>query len=113
MTMSSLLQKIKLIFDKLKTAKVSYERHIINPKNDWMILLTTTFIVLCIMVVVSFYFYTQIDQGKFFMTEAIDKTKEIKIDTSLLKKTVDDINLRENLSTKIRDNRPNIADPSL
>jgi hypothetical protein len=111
--MDSFLQKIKLEMNKFKTIKVSYERDSVNPGKDWAILLTIALVILCIMAIVSFYFYTQVSQGTFFVGGASKTGQDIKIDMNLLKKTVDDINLRESLSAQIRNNRPNVADPSL
>ena|SRR3989344_5031315 len=111
--MNSLLQKIKLVFSKIKSTKVSYGRRNINPKNDWAILLMLVSIILCVLVVVSFYFYTQIDQGKAFNTVGEGTSKLIKVDATLLKKTVDDINFRESLNLQIESNKPNVADPSI
>ena len=77
-----------------------------------MILLTVTLIVLCIMAGISFYIYTQIDQGRFFTIVSDNITNKIKINTVLLNKTVDDINLRQTNLKKVTENKPNTADPS-
>ncbi len=100
--MSNLLQKIKSLFGKLKNKKVSYDRGGINPNRQWKIILSTTFIILCFLALIAFYFYSQIDKGNLFTVTSDSAQSEIKIDGSLLKKTVDDINARQAMNYNVR-----------
>jgi hypothetical protein len=102
--MADLQNKIKSWFAQLKTKGVSYKKHSINPTHEWRIVLVTTFILLCTGALLSFYFYTEVDQGKIFVVEKDNTGQEVKIDTNLLQKTVDDINARQDSLKKLSAN---------
>lgn len=111
--MNDLLQKIEAWYDKIKTAGASYQRRGIRPMSDWKIIISTTFIVFCIVASVAFYFYTQIDEGVIFLVQEDASQKAVKLDTTLLKKAVDDMQSRETSLSKIKQNKTAPGDPSL
>ena len=110
--MSGLLQKIKTWYGKVRTKGQSYKISGIRPVRDWRIILFSTQIIILILVIVAFYFYTQINQGKFFVVKDNSTKDDIKINEVLLKKTVNDINLRKTSFEEIR-NKGVPSDPSL
>ena len=112
--MKNYLQKIKLQLGKLKSPKISYDRGGVNPTRDWRILLSITFIILCLLVLVAFYFYRQVEQRSLFSVATDSDQSEIKINTTLLKKTVDDINARQMMNYNIRNGVVSVpSDPSI
>lgn len=100
--MSELLQKIKLLFIKLKTREESYERGAVKPEYDWKIILITATVILFVLAIISFYFYIQVDKGALFVVNKDGTANEVKINMDLLQKTVNDIKLREAMTAKIR-----------
>ena len=110
--MKGLLQKIKDWYAKIRVKKESYKISGIKPVHDWRIILISTQIIIIILAIVAFYFFTQIEAGKFFVVKEKKTEKDIKIDDTLLKKTVDDINSRKTTFDEIK-NGGVPADPSL
>jgi hypothetical protein len=111
--MKDLIQKTKDFFAKIKTKKVSYERPGIKPTNDWRIILATAGLLILIVGGFSLYFYTQINSGQLFTVEDDTVEKEVKIDSQLLKTTIDDIQNREKSMANIKQNINIPSDPSL
>ena len=112
--MQELLHKIKLIIEKFKSTKIYYMRGGVNPTRDWRILLFISFVVLCILTILAFYFYIQIKRGKLFVAMNDIIENDIKIDNVLLKKTIEDINARQVTSDNIKMGRMAIpSDPSI
>ena len=93
--MSQLFQKIKALYAKIRMKKKSYKIYGIRPAHDWRIFLVSTQIIVLILTIVAIYFYTQINQGKLFIVKGSKVKKEIKIDETLLKRVVKDIELRK------------------
>src|SRR4051812_4634952 len=110
--MSDLLQKIKNLTYKVRMFKTSYGRDIINPERDWKIILLSSFILLCLGAISAYYFYIEVDSGKFFIITRENAEKEFKLDTNLLKKTIEDINLRQTTYNKVNDSRVVPKEPS-
>ena len=110
--MKSLLQKIKGWFEKIKIKSNSYKKIGISPLRDWKIILTTTFIVICFIVVGSYYFYTQINAGSLFMVSENIDGKEVQLNEFLLKKIVGEINARADYLTNLRQNKTTPIEPS-
>lgn len=111
--MSKILQKIKDRYNKIKAGHTSYAKVGIRPTHDWRVILVVTSIVMCIMIVSEFYFYTLVDQGKLFIVAVDDSQKEVKINRELLDKVVGDINLREENMLKIQQNQLTQPNPSI
>ncbi len=111
--MSDLLQKIKQWYESAKTKRLSYEKPGVNPAKDWRFFLSTTFIVGCVLAIVTAYFYMQIDKGRLFTVDSDGTETQVKINNFMLKKTVDEINSRETSMTRIKDGKVSLPDPSL
>ena len=111
--MSDLIQKIKNLFNKAKTPKISYVRAGVRPLRDWRIMLSAVFICLFVTAAFAFYFYTQIDNGSLFSSPASDVVGGPKINPTLLKKIVDDSIARESSRLEIQNSKPIPSDPSL
>ena len=111
--MKGLLQKIKSWYEKLRNPGISYQIQGLNPAHDWRLILVTTFVLICLEAFLAFYFYIQIDSGKFFVVTGNSEEKEVKLDQSLLQKTVDDLNLKEANLVKIRADRVSPKEPSI
>ena len=110
--MTNILKQIKGLYNKSREKKLSYEKRGINPKHHWSILLSVTFVMLLCIAIFAFYFYTEINQGKFFTVKNKAIEKEVKIDSALLKKIVDEINLRAKSLKEIK-TKTIPQDPSL
>ena len=110
--MTNILKKIKGLYDKSREKKLSYDKKGINPKHDWSILLSVTFAVLLCMAIFAFYFYMEISRGKLFKVGNNVIDKEVKIDSVLLKKIVDESNLRAESLQEIK-TKTTPQDPSL
>lgn len=93
--MLDLLNKIKLVLKKEKTSDFSYEKPTIKPIKDWVVILITAQVVIFILAVFAFYFYLKVDSGEFFTTINEPQDNEVKIDSELLKKTIENIEKRE------------------
>ena len=110
--MKDLLQKAKDFYQKLRTKTVSYKKSGIRPEHDWKVMLVTTFVSLCLLAICAFYFYIQVDSGQLFVVAKVKTEKEVKLDAVLLKKTIDDINLRADSLQTIKQNKTVPIEPS-
>ena len=112
--MKDYLQKIKSIVGGLKKEKTSYERGGINPGRDWRILLSITFVILCILAILAVYFYIQIDRGRLFVVPEDSIEDKTKINMILLEKIVGEVKAREARSADIKEGRMAVpSDPSM
>ncbi|OHA93114.1 MAG: hypothetical protein A3G99_03000 [Candidatus Zambryskibacteria bacterium RIFCSPLOWO2_12_FULL_39_23] len=111
--MSNFLNKIKNWYSWLTPKKISYEKKRVRPIYDWTIILITTIVVMLIMVSFALYFYLQISSGEFFNVTTSDAGNELKINTNLLNKTIDDLKAREVDLNKIKQNKTSPKDPSI
>ena len=111
--MKDYLQKIKIWFNKLKAGRVSYDKGGLKPLRDWRIILITTSIIIFILAIFAFYFYIQIESGKLFVSTNEVSDTQLKINDSLLKKTVDELNTRESSTAQIKSGQITAPDPSL
>ena len=111
--MADNIQKIKAWYEKMHVSQVSYEKSGIKPTKDWRILLGVTCMMLCLLAVLAFYFYTSVNNGSFFTTSQDGVMNEVKINESLFNKTIDNINTREMLLNSIKQGRQTPADPSV
>lgn len=112
--MSQLLDKIKLLIEKFRTKKISYERGGIKPLRDWRVFLYIIFITLCILIVLAFYIYTKVENSTLFVVSK-DNTESLKkINQTLLEKTIDDINIRQKAGADVRNGAVSApVDPSI
>ena len=111
--MKDYLQKIKSWYEAMKTKNVSYEKKSLQPVRDWKIMLTVTFIILCFLAVLSFYFYLKVDSGEMFAISKDRISKDTEINTTLLKKIVGEINSREDFINKLKGGGFVPSDPSI
>ena len=111
--MSSLLKKIKGLYSKLGITKISYERSGIRPKRDWNTLLILSCLILLLIALFAFYFYSQINQGKLFVVARDNTGREVKINDKLFQKIISEIKEREESLQSIKQNKGIPADPSL
>ena len=111
--MSQLSQKIKILYGKIDTRPISYERRGMRPKHDWNILLAVSCLVLLLETLFAFYFYTGINQGKLFIVAENNMDREVKINNNLLQKIVSEIKLRQKSMDNIKQNEVVPPDPSL
>ncbi len=109
--MSDYLKKIKTLYANWKIKKISYKRQGVKPDTDWSNILAASFFVSLCLVVFAVYFYIQIDQGNYYAIENKNSENGIKINNELLKKTVDDLDSRQNSFSNI--NNFNTQDPAL
>jgi|SRR3989344_7221846 len=110
--MIDLLKETKLFYSKITKKEETYERRAIRPAQDWLALLVISFVVFCLLVLFASYFYLQIREDKLFTINKDDMLKETKLNTSLLQKTINDINTREELTSNLK-NGVTPPDPSI
>jgi hypothetical protein len=110
--MSDVIQKIKHLFQKISKPAHTYNRKILKPSHDWMIIFTTTLFAILICAIGAYYFYGQVDDGKFFATSTENVENEVKINTTLLNTTVADINAREEKLSVAKQGSSIPSDPS-
>ncbi len=111
--MKNLLQKIKLFYIKITKKEEIYKRRAIRPAQDWSIILITDIVIFCILLIFASYFYIQIRRDELFAITETNILNETKINSVLLKKTINDINLREELTNNLKNNGIRFSDPSM
>jgi hypothetical protein len=112
--MKNFLLKIKDIFNRGKSSKVSYAKNGIDPKKDWSNLLLFIIIFFFSVSIFSYYIYFLIDRGTFVKIPEEVTKKDVSIDTILLNKLYEGINTREASSTELKSGNVKIpADPSI
>lgn len=110
--MQKYIQQIKSWYEKQKLTKSNYEKKGLSPTRDWLVMLTFSQFLVIVLMILCYYFYTQIDAGKLFKVEKSNKENEIKINDVLLKKTVGDINQREKDNSYLSNRGAIPTDPS-
>ncbi|MBA3733487.1 hypothetical protein H0W91_03900 [Patescibacteria group bacterium] len=111
--MKEYLNKILKIYKDLKSKHSSYERQGINPANDWKLLLMLVTLILFILAIYAFYLYSQIEQGTIYTINNPVIEKNIKLNTALFDKTVEDINKRAEIYSNTVNNKSIPNDPAL
>lgn len=111
--MQNLENKIKSWYRDIKEPKISFEKKGINPTKDWNKIIFLVFFVICVLGGLAFYFYTEVDKGTFFTVPEEELSNEVKINNTLLKKIIDDVNARENTLIEIRSGKKTPANPSI
>ena len=97
----------------MHVSQVTYEKSGVKPAKDWNILLGVTCVMLCLLAILAFYFYTSVNDGSFFATFQDSVMNEVKINENLFNKTIDNINTREMLFNSIKQGRQTPTDPSV
>jgi hypothetical protein len=113
MPISNLKNNIKSWYEKFKTSGTSYKKSGMRPLKDWKIILISTQLIIIFLAVIAVYFYIQVDKGTFFAIPENGSKSELKINMSLFKKTVDDINSKSTLLNDIKAGKSIPADPSV
>lgn len=111
--MNDLLQKIKPLYEKMGMGKVSYERKGIHPSKDWKIILTTTFVIICLLAFFAIYFYLKIEKGEIFVVTREGVGKDAEINEILLKKVVLEIKNKEDFLRQLKEGSLIPSDPSI
>lgn len=97
----------------MSTTKVSFEKKGIKPSKDWNMVLFVYFVVLILLAGISSYFYMKVEDGTFFSVEEQEFKSGIKINGTMLKKVVDDINSREKSREDIKNGISVPSNPAL
>jgi hypothetical protein len=112
--MGKILSKIKNWYNGFFKSKASYERRVKKPVHDWGMILSITAFTLFLIAGLSFYFFTQLNQGKLFKTvKRSAEDKGLNIDAGLLKKTVTGIKEREARFNQVKQGTTTPSDPSV
>lgn len=111
--MEDYINKAKVWLSSMKNKESSYEKEGIRPKRDWEIILSGATFALFIMALVAGYFYTQVNKGNLFQVASGDTENEIKINKTLLDKTINDINDRQKSFDAAKQGSNIPPDPSL
>jgi hypothetical protein len=100
--MQDFLSKMKGSFAKITAKQPSYERKILRPMHDWMLIFIAAFVAMLCCAAIAYYFYVRVDSGKLFTVPAETVQSEVKINESLLKKTLDDFDARAAAQAKAK-----------
>ncbi len=111
--MDPYIDKIKDWYKNLTVSKISYEKRGINPKADWIKIISLMQIFILAIVAFSFYFYLKIDKGEFFGVEIDNTENEAKINKNLLDKAIQDLNDRETNFNQAKADRVVPPNPSI
>ncbi len=111
--MTSFKERIKSYISLMIKGKISYDRPGLKPRQDWEVILTTSFIILICIGIFAFYFYIGILQGKFFVVNADDEASRAKINSVLIDKVVGDMNNRASYSGDLKNGKYSLSDPSV
>ncbi len=110
--MQDFFNKIKNWFKNASGKKITYEKPSLKPESDWVLIFISIQIAIVICGAFAFYFYTQVESGSFFKVEQGNFENEVKINNQLLSKTLEDINLREQNLSRIKEDGFVPPDPS-
>ena len=111
--MQTFLDKIKTSFKQISLKKVSYKKKSIRPGKHWRIILVTSQIIIIVLGFIAYYFYNEINNGRFFVVDNEPVESEIKINTELLKKIVSNLTSKEEVLSEIIIGKIVPPDPSL
>lgn len=111
--MQASIEKIKLSFKNLLSKKVSYKKKSIRPGKHWRILLLMTQVFVVLLGLLSFYYYNEINNGRLYVVEDEVLGGDVKINTELLKKVVDEMTSKEESLSEIIIGKFVPPDPSL
>lgn len=103
----NLTPKISQLFDrdKLKTP--------LKPYRDWAILLTVFFLILIILSAGNVYLFKQINKKRFFTKETSIRENVEMLNTEVLTETIGLFNKKTEEFEKLRNQKPDVVDPSL
>ncbi|MFA7216576.1 MAG: hypothetical protein WC095_01165 [Candidatus Paceibacterota bacterium] len=107
--MEDLIKKIKSFYSSNK--KISYEKKGINPKKDWIGILSVVFIVLVLGGIFTIYFYIQINNSSLFK-ENYEESSVTVLNNKALDRFVKNINDKKDVVQSIKDGRMAMSDPS-
>lgn len=107
--MENLIKKIKSFYSSNK--KISYEKKGINPKKDWIGILSMVFVVLVLGGILTIYFYIQINNSSFFK-EDYEESSVTALNKEALDRFVKNVNDKKAVVQNIKDGRMTISDPS-
>lgn len=111
--MSELFKKIKSLFGKSQKTESTYDKGGINPKKDWFLILLSVFIALIILMFIAVYFYLQVNEGNLFKAKAGSSDNEVKINQTLLDKTISETKRRDEFISRIKSGENIPKDPSI
>ncbi len=106
------LDKIKIWFSSLTKKTASFEKKRIRPTHDWVVILIVTQTIMLGILAFAFYFYLKINKGEFFQVVVDESQNEVKINSVLLKSTIENINTRAQNFNKINQGQGIPPDPS-
>lgn len=89
-----IINKIKKLLSRDKK-NISYDKPVIKPVKDWVIMLIISQILIFICAVFALYFYIQVDRGDFYSIPENDLTNDAVINSNLLDRTIDYIKDKE------------------
>lgn len=107
------IKKIKKLITGFHIKPVSYKRTGISPKQDWITMLAVTAVVCLTIGVVSFVVYSKVEAGTLYTVPADSVLVQTAINSPMLKKTVDTLNLKAKKASMLLTSSTTPADPSL
>ncbi len=110
--MKNILTDFQQKYESLR-GPVSYKKSGINPKKDWLLLLSGFAVSFVVVAVCAVFVYIKINSSTLFSVPIDNTNQQIRIDSALLSQVVNDIHARE---TKVNDLNQSLQippDPSL
>ncbi len=110
--MKDILPKIKSFYKSVVTKKETYKRHGIVPAHHWSLIVIISSFFFCVLGLFGYYVFYLIKNDRLFTVKENAGFREIRINRPLLKKTIDDINAREEYTNNLRISGVKTSDPS-
>lgn len=111
--MKDYLEKINKYFSKEEKKPTTYNERMINPKRDWNIIIISSFLLIIISGIYSYYLYTKINNDTLVTLNPTKKETEVKININLLDKLVDELNKKSESLKSLKSDTQTPRDPSI
>ncbi len=83
-----------------------------KPRNDWRLLLASSFVVLLMLAAFSFYLFIQISKDEIFISQTEEVIIIDTLNRSLLNETLDAFREKASRLKEIQRKRPKVIDPT-
>jgi len=107
------MQQLKAFLNKRKARRGSYGQEGIRPQRDWQLMLYPTAIAVVAVSTLGFYVYNLVETGQFAAAQSSPGQKEVKINSELLKKQIQNLSDRAARWDALNQNVEPAKDPSL
>ena len=112
MNIQDIQNNIKDIFARIHSKSLT-QRSIIQPARDWKLILLIFVVLNGGIIFFSVYLFLQINKGEIFLVESESSATVSAIDQQLLNETLLFFSEKAGRYEDIKDQKPNLPDPSL